>query len=116
MLIRTSASLLLALTLGAGCGAEFDLGNTQQALSVTWTDVQNATVSGDGEGGEGGDGFNDLTKTANDLSWTSGAVSVAEISGDGFVEFSTAEANTRKMAGLSKGNADENFTDIDFAD
>ena len=34
--------------------------------------------------------------------------------GDGFVEFTTSEATTHKMAGLSHGNTNTDFADLDF--
>lgn len=47
---------------------------------------------------------------------TSGAVSIGSLaSGDGFVEFTTRETNKSKALGLSNGNTNNDFTDIDFA-
>lgn len=57
----------------------------------------------------------DLTKTANDGWGNAGATTVKSVPGDGYLEFTTAENNTYKMAGLSNGNADAGFEDIDFA-
>jgi hypothetical protein len=71
---------------------------------LTWTNAVGVTVSGSG-----------LTSTAT--GWgTSGAGSTAAIvSGDGFAEFTATETSTCKMFGLSRGDTDQNFTDIDFA-
>jgi RHS repeat-associated protein len=45
----------------------------------------------------------------------SGAVSNETISsGDGYVEFSTSENNTDKLLGLSYGDTNQNYADIDF--
>jgi len=72
--------------------------------SVTWTDLVGVSASG-----------NDLTKTAPETLWNAGAASVESLSGDGYVEFTTGEANTGKMAGLSSGNGGASAADIDFA-
>jgi hypothetical protein len=46
----------------------------------------------------------------------SGAITRDEIaSGDGYIEFSTAEASLGKSFGLAHGDTDQNYTDIDFA-
>ncbi|KKL68728.1 hypothetical protein LCGC14_2122070, partial [marine sediment metagenome] len=36
-------------------------------------------------------------------------------SGDGFVEFTVSETNTYRMLGLSRGDANQHYDDIDFA-
>ncbi len=48
--------------------------------------------------------------------WNAAAVSgKALLSGDGSVEFTAAETNTIRMAGLSRGNTNTDYSDIDFA-
>lgn len=72
--------------------------------AVIWTDLVNATVSGDV-----------LQKTAINDWDPSGAVSEQELTaGDGYVEFTVGEADTLWMGGLSHGNDDTSYTDIDF--
>ena len=59
---------------------------------------------------------NSLTKTAASAWGNAGAVSLQSLaSGDGFVEFTASETTSYRMLGLSKGNADQNYTDVDFA-
>jgi hypothetical protein len=36
-------------------------------------------------------------------------------SGDGYVEFTASETSTYRMCGLSQGDSDQNYTEIDFA-
>jgi len=73
-----------------------------QAEDVTWRAASGVTVSG-----------NDLTKTsANNVWGNSGASSLQSIESNGFVEFT---ATGTAMLGLSKGDTDQNYTDIDFA-
>jgi len=56
---------------------------------------------------------NDLTKTSATYTWgNSGASSVQTVESNGFVEFS---ASGIAMLGLSMGDSDQNYTDIDFA-
>lgn len=56
-----------------------------------------------------------VTKTGA-LGWNAGAVSTYAIaSGDGFVSFSTGDTTTHKLIGLSQGNTNTDFSDIDFA-
>ena len=46
----------------------------------------------------------------------SGASSTVElVSGDGAVEYTATDTNTYRMLGLSNGDTDRNYTDIDFA-
>jgi hypothetical protein len=75
-----------------------------QGVGVTWTNAVGVTPSG-----------NSLTKTATQATWAAGAASDESIIGDGYVEFTTAEANTAKMAGLSVGDNGQHWSDIDFA-
>ena len=56
---------------------------------------------------------NDLTKTSATNTWgNSGASSLQTIESNGFVEFS---ASGTAMLGLSMGDTDQNYPDIDFA-
>ncbi len=58
---------------------------------------------------------NNLTKNASD-GWDAGASSAqAIISGDGYVEFTASETNKYRMIGLSNGDTNQSYTDIDFA-
>ena len=72
--------------------------------NVSWTNAVGVSVSG-----------NSITKTAAD-GWNSGAVSAQSIaSGDGYVEFTASETNKYRLIGLSNGDANQDYTDIDFA-
>jgi RHS repeat-associated protein len=77
-------------------------GSTQ---NVNWTNAVNVSVSG-----------NNLTKTGGD-GWNGGAVSTqAIVSGDGYVDWTASSASSANvMIGLSNGDTDQNYTDIDFA-
>jgi Bacterial TSP3 repeat len=71
---------------------------------VVWTSTSGVTVSG-----------NDLTKTTTTAWGNSGAVSTRSIaSGDGYVEFTATETTTGRMAGLSNGDTNTSYEDIDF--
>lgn len=74
------------------------------AESVAWTNAAGVNASGNG-----------LTKVAAN-GWDAGAMSTKAIaSGDGYVEFTASEANTYRMLGLSHGDSNQDYTDIDFA-
>jgi hypothetical protein len=61
------------------------------------------------------DNGNTLTRSTG-WGWNAGASSAQMISaGDGFVEFSTSESNLSKMAGLSHGDDDQGYGEIDYA-
>jgi hypothetical protein len=68
----------------------------------TWTDVVGVEATNTG-----------LTKNTPD-GWNAGAATTASLSGNGTVQFSTAEANTYKMAGLTHAVTDSSYDDIDF--
>ena len=75
------------------------------AQAVVWTSLVGATASG-----------NSLTKTAATGWGNAGAVSTQAIaSGDGYVEFTASETTTYRMLGLSNGNTNSNWDDIDYA-
>ena len=72
---------------------------------VVWTNDVGVSVSS-----------NSLMKTAVNGWGNSGAVSTRAISsGDGYMEFTASETNTGRILGLSLGDMDQNYTDIDFA-
>lgn len=81
-------------------------GQSTTLENVVWTSVVGATPSG-----------NNLTKSSAPDGWnTAGAVSTKAVaSGNGYVEFTVGETNTYRMCGLSYGNTDQNYNDIDFA-
>jgi hypothetical protein len=73
---------------------------------VVWTAVVGCAV----------DSPNTLRKTAAGGWGNAGAVSTrAILSGAGYVEFTGALAGYIRMAGLSKGDTDQRYQDIDFA-
>lgn len=73
---------------------------------VVWTSLVNAIAVG-----------NTITKTSGAIAWNAGGVSSKAIqSGDGYVEWTAGDPATQyQMCGLSNGNTDVNYTDIDFA-
>ena len=71
---------------------------------MTWTNLVNVTVTG-----------TIVQKTAGcDGCQDGGATSQDQLSADGYVEFTVGELNTMWMAGLSHGNDDTTYADIDF--
>ena len=71
---------------------------------ITWTNLVNVTVAG-----------TIVEKTAGcDGCQDAGATSVEQLSADGYMEFTVGELNTMWMAGLSHGNDDTTYADIDF--
>jgi hypothetical protein len=98
-------ALAAVLAAGSGCVGGEDIGSTESALTpVTWQNAIRVTATGD-----------DLIRPAGPPAWDAGASSVESLSGDGFVEFTTAENNLAKMVGLSNGDTDAGYADIDFA-
>jgi hypothetical protein len=97
-----------SLTLSGSAHGSVGLGGTGAASStaepVGWASSGGVAVSG-----------NNLTKNAP-VGWgNSGAISTkALVSGAGYVEHTIRETNTRRMLGLGKGNANNNWEDIDF--
>ena len=73
---------------------------------VAWTAGVNVSTAG-----------GDVWKTAgSDSSWDAGAVSTrALVSMDGYVEFVAEVATGNRMLGLSNGDTDQGYPDIDFA-
>ncbi len=80
-------------------------GGGGSAQNVTWTNAVGVSVNG-----------NSLTKTAA-INWNnSGASSTqAIVSGDGYMEFTASETTTSRMIGLSRGDTNQDYADIDFA-
>ena len=83
-----------------------DPGSAQQGTqNVSWTNAVGVSVSG-----------NNLTKTTADNWANSGAASSqAIVSGDGYIELTVTETNTFRMIGLSHGDSNQDYTDLDFA-
>ncbi|HEX8162591.1 MAG TPA: RHS repeat-associated core domain-containing protein [Pyrinomonadaceae bacterium] len=80
-------------------------GTSQGAQAVTWQNAVGVTAS-----------QGSLTKTASSGWNTGGASSVQSIqSGDGYVEFTAALSTDDVMCGLSHGDTNQDYTDIDFA-
>ena len=75
------------------------------AVPVVWTALVGVTANA-----------NSLTKTAATAWGNAGAISTQTIaSGDGYVEFIASETTSYRMLGLSNGNSNTSYTDIDFA-
>ncbi len=85
---------------------EIDIGSSSAELTAgTWTNGLRVTIAG-----------NDLSKFSGSTNlWNAGASTVESLQGDGFWEFTTAENTSAKMAGLSNGDSNVDFGDIDFA-
>jgi hypothetical protein len=76
-----------------------------QTEAVVWTSAVGVSVSG-----------NSLTKTAATGWGNAGAVSTRAIaSGDGYVEFVASATTSRRIVGLSNGDSNQSYTDVDFA-
>ncbi len=73
--------------------------------SVEWTAHENAASSG-----------STLSKSTGTAAWDAGAISAGGLaSPDGYLEVSAAIAPNVAMVGLSHGNANAGYSDIDFA-
>jgi hypothetical protein len=71
---------------------------------VVWTSAVGVNVSG-----------NNLTKTATRAWGNAGAVSTRAIAfGDGYVEVVASETTSNRMFGLSNGDANQSYIDVDF--
>jgi RHS repeat-associated protein len=78
-------------------------GSSGGAANVTWTNLVGATASG-----------NSLSKSGAD-GWDAGGISTQTIgSGDGYVEVTATEINKHRRFGLSNGNSNQSWDDIDF--
>jgi hypothetical protein len=72
--------------------------------AVVWKDIVGASASG-----------NSLTKTAA-TGWNAGAASTRALAaGPGYVAFTASETSTYRMLGLSNGNDNVAYADIDYA-
>jgi hypothetical protein len=95
---------------GKDVGCDIDALNNAMTGSlsgtpVVWTNLVGVSASG-----------NNLTKTAASAWSNAGASSTKAIAfGDGYVEFTATEINTSRMCGLSKGDSDQRWQDIDYA-
>ena len=77
---------------------------SQAQTAITWTNLVNVASTGAV-----------LQKTAGcDGCEDAGAASQEQLSSDGYIEFRVGELNTLWMAGLSHGNDDTTYADIDF--
>ena len=94
-LLRLSLSLIFLQCVAAPSYAQ---------TPITWTNLVNVAVNGAvAQKTTGCDGCQD-----------GGATSQEQLSADGYVEFTVGELNTMWMAGLSHGNGDTTYSDIDF--
>lgn len=96
-----------SMTVTPGADATYTLTartNSTGPQQVTWVAVVGANPS-----------TNNLIKTQPD-GWDAGASSAqALVSGDGYVQFTASETNKYRMLGLSNGDSNQVYTDIDFA-
>jgi hypothetical protein len=74
------------------------------ATELTWQNAVGVAASGDS-----------LSKTGETTGWNAGASSLQTLDGDGFFDFAVADNTTAKAAGLSSGDSDQSYTDIDYA-
>jgi RHS repeat-associated protein len=94
-LVGVSYSTVVPGSCGSGGGPQ----------NVSWTNVSNnAQATG-----------NTLQKVSGTNAWDAGAVSTQTISGDGYVQFTAGDVSTSSMIGLSHGDSDYSYSDIDFA-
>ena len=74
-------------------------------VPVAWTNLVGVAATG-----------NSLTRGPEAAAWNAGAASVQQIpSGDAGVEMTVTETDTFRLLGLSNGDGDQNFNDVDFA-
>jgi alpha-tubulin suppressor-like RCC1 family protein len=72
---------------------------------LVWTNQTGVTAKG-----------TSLLKTGGTAAWDARAASTNQItSGDGYVEWTAIETNTRRLAGLKVGAVSQAYSDIDFA-
>ncbi len=72
---------------------------------VAWLNLVNVTANS-----------NTLQKSSGGSDWNAGAASAQSIAaGDGYVEVVVDATNTYRMVGLSNGDANQSYVDIDFA-
>ena len=97
--ILTRSSLLLVGTVLGSCFVSWS-GAEAQTEDVVWTAGAGVSIAG-----------SDLTKTATTGWGNAGAASLQSVESNGFVEFSGTET---MMIGLSYGDTNQNYADIDF--
>lgn len=106
--MTTALRCSFLVLLGLGCvdeaGPDGGRARQESVLPVIWRSLVNVAASG-----------NDLTKSGSTNDWDAGAVSNQRLFTDGYVEFTTGERSTAKVAGLSNGNGGQSYEDIDFA-
>ncbi len=73
-------------------------------VDVVWTNPVGVLVSG-----------NSLQKSSSSGVWSAGAISTRGLKGDGYVEFTATETTLQRMAGLSNGDLNQDYVEIDFA-
>src|SRR6266536_1486733 len=79
-------------------------GNLTGGEPAVWSNAVGVSPSG-----------NNLTKTATTGWGNAGAASTRALAlGDGYVEFTASETNTARMCGLSNGDSNQDWQDIDF--
>ena len=89
----------------AAVEGRYQIGATATVEPVSWTELVGTQALG-----------STLAKTASSASWDAGAVSTKGIvSVDGYVEFVGEETGTSRMVGLSRGQTDAGYQDIDYA-
>jgi hypothetical protein len=97
-LLNTGASINNAVISGTA------LQNVQALENVSWANALGVTVSG-----------NNLTMTAADGWGNAGASSTQSIaSGDGYVEFTATNLGETRICGLSNGDTNQSWQEIDF--
>ncbi|TNF25669.1 MAG: DUF4215 domain-containing protein [Deltaproteobacteria bacterium] len=81
-----------------------DTGDGTCGGSAFWTDIAGAIVRD-----------HSIRKDLNTNAYDAGAISQTTFTGDGYMEFTALENNTTRAAGLSNGNTDTSYADIDYA-
>jgi chitinase len=90
---------------GQGVGTILNDDTSLSAVPVVWTSMVGVSANG-----------GSLTKTTGAGWGNAGAISSKVLpSGDGYGEFTVTETTTHRMLGLSNGNTNANWDDIDFA-
>ncbi len=108
--VGVAYSKVLSASLGDGGPYTWSVnsGALPDALSLSAGGTVSGTCSGVTD--------NSLTKTASSAWGNAGAYSTNSLAaGDGYVQSVAAETSTYRMFGLSNGNTDNGFADIDYA-
>ena len=107
--MRASWGLFAFVLVGAGCTngvSPENIGHKSAAATatpVTWVNDSGVSIS-----------TNNLTKTGAQ-GWNAGASSSETISSEGYLTFKSSENDTAKMIGLSNGDSNYGYQDIDYA-